>query len=130
MDLMPIANKLEYEGLGVPGKTLFVNFMPMECKEGILLRSPLAGTNVDHELPGYYKTEFSLIVRSHQFTNAGALAQEAMTTLCLAEQMLDDLYIHYLRPKKLPVAFPVSDGNYYEVMVVFEVVYVGATYGH
>ena len=130
MDLLPIANKLEYEGLGISGKTLFVNFMPVECKEGMMLRSSLSGSKINHELPGYYKTEFSLIARSHQFVNAKTMIEEAMPVLCFAEENLDDIYVKYIRPKTLPVAFPVSDGNYYEVVAVFEAVYVGKVYGY
>jgi hypothetical protein len=130
MDLLPIANKLEYEGLGIAGKTLFVNFMPTECKEGLLLRSPLAGSKVNFELPGYYKTEFALIARSHQFANAKTMIEEAMPILCFAEEQVEDIYVKYVRPRTLPVAFPVSDGNYYEVQAIFEVVYVGKTYGY
>jgi len=130
MDMMPIANKLQGNNLGVQGKTLFINFMPMECKNGILLRSPLNGTHIDHELPGYYKTEFNVIVRGHDYAAAAALMQSVMTALCFFETAIDGVHYKYVRPKSLPVTFPVSEGNFYEIQVKFDANFVGATYGY
>lgn len=129
MDLMPIANKLEFEGLGVQGSTLFVNFMPDECKEGVLLRSPLIGTRIDPNLPGYYKSEFAAIVRCTRYEQGLALMQDAMKALTLFETEQDDILIKRCYPRNLPATFPISDGNYFEIQVVFEIVYCGATYG-
>lgn len=128
MDMMPIANKLEVEGLGSPGETLFINFMPMECKQGILLRSPLSGTPVDAELPGFYKTSFMLIVRGHDYASASELMESCMRTLCFYDQVLDDIEVRYVRPSSLPVTFPVSVGNFYEIKVAFDICYNGASY--
>jgi hypothetical protein len=128
MDMMPIANKLEIEGLGTQGTSLFINFMPMECKEGILLRSPLSGTPVDAELPGFYKTSFMAIVRGHDYASASALMEGVMRTLVLYEQDLDDIYVKYMRPGSLPVTFPVSVGNFYEIKVEFDICYNGVSY--
>lgn len=130
MDMMPIANKLEIEGLGTQGTSLFINFMPMECKEGILLRSPLAGTPIDAYLPGFYKTNFMVIVRGHDYASASALMESAMRALCLYEQDLDDIYVKYMRPSGLPVTFPVSVGNFYEIKGEFEIAYNGVSYGY
>ena len=128
MNMMPIANKLELEGLGNQGTTLFVNFMPMECKAGILLRSPLNGTEINHEMPGYYKTQFNVIVRGHDYLTAAGLMQEVMTALVIFEQQLDDAFFKYIRPKTLPVTFPVSEGNFFEIQVGFDACFVGETY--
>jgi hypothetical protein len=130
MDMMPIANKLELEGLGVQASTLFINLMPMECKEGILLRSPLSGTRVDHELPGYYRTSFMVIVRGHDYASASVLMEACMRALTLYETDLDDISVKYMRPHTLPVTFPVSIGNFYEIKVEFEVAYNGASFSN
>lgn len=130
MNMLPIANKLELEYLGVQGETLFINFMPMECKQGILLRSPLSGTEIDAELPGYYKTQFMLIVRGHDYIAANTLMESCMRTLTMYEQDLDDIYVKYMRPSTLPVTFPVSDGNFYELKVEFSIAYNGPSYGY
>lgn len=129
MDLLPIANKLEYEGLGIPGKTLFVNFMPDECKEGILLRSPLIGTEVDPNLPGYYKTYFSAIVRTNRYASGLDLMKSVMLALTLYNQDLDDISIKRCYPANLPATFPISEGNLFEIQVHFDIVYCGEAYG-
>lgn len=130
MNLMPIANKLEFEGLGVQGKTLFVNFMPMEAKTAIMLRSPLSGVQIDHELPGYYKCQFMAIVRSPEYTTALARMQEVMLMLTIYNEELDDISVKHMYPVTLPISFPVSEGNFYEVQVNFEIAYSGAGYGY
>lgn len=130
MNLIPITNRLEAEGLGTPGSTLFINFMPFECKQGILLRTPLTGTRIDHELPGYFKCEVMVITRAPEYTAALSLMQEVMSALTIYEEQMDDIYMKYIRPETLPVSFPVSDGQFYEVQVRFEVVYVGERYGN
>ena len=130
MDLLPIANKLEALNLGVTGKTLFINFMPMECKQGMMLRSPLSGSKIDHELPGFYKTEFSVIARSHQFVTAENMVKSTMSALKVYDQQVGDIFVKYMRPRTLPVAFPVSEGNFYEVQVVFEIAYVATGNGY
>lgn len=130
MDMMPIANKLQAMNLGEKGKTLFINFMPMECKDGILLRSPLNGTTIDFELPGYYKTTFNVIVRGHDYAIAAAKMQSVMTALCFFETPLEGVHYKYVRPKSLPVTFPVSEGNFYEIQVSFDANFVGESYGY
>ena len=130
MDMMPIANKLQAMNLGEKGKTLFINFMPMECKDGILLRSPLNGTDIDFELPGYYKTTFNVIVRGHDYAIAAAKMQSVMTALCFFETPLEGVHYKYVRPKSLPVTFPVSEGNFYEIQVSFDANFVGESYGY
>jgi hypothetical protein len=130
MDLMPIANKLEFEGLGVQGKTLFINFMPMEAKTAIMLRVPLVGTDIDHELPGYFKTSFILIARAPQYVAALDLARSAMLALTIYDDDVDTINVKYMRPVSLPVSFPVSEGNFYEVQVTFDIAYTGDRYGY
>lgn len=130
MDLMPIANKLEFEGLGIQGKSLFINFMPMEAKTAIMLRTPLAGTDIDHELPGYFKTSFILVARAPQYVAALDLTKSVMLALTMYDQTLDTIEVKYMRPVTLPVSFPVSEGNFYEVQVTFDIAYTGARYGY
>ena len=130
MNLSPIANHLEGEGLGTQGSSLFINFMPYECKKGLLLRSPLMGTPIDHSLPGYYKGEVIVVARASEYVAALTLMEETMRSLTFYDRQIDDIYVKRIYPSTLPVSFPVSDGQFYEVQVRFEVVYVGETYGY
>lgn len=132
MDLMPIANKLEYEGLGTQGSSLFINYMPSECRQGILLRSPLIGTNIDTYLPGFYKAEFIAVVRTPQskYDEGLALMKDAMKALTMFDTELDDILVKQMYPANLPATYPVTEGNFFEIRVTFEVVYVGESYGY
>lgn len=123
MNLQPIADKLQAENLGTKGKTIFIHAMPLECKKGILLRSPLQGTDIDHELPGYYKTEFGVIVRAPKHEEANALAETIMTKLRGYNTVIGNMNVKYVRPHHLPVTFPVNDGNLVEVLVKYEIAY-------
>lgn len=121
MELEPIALKLEQAGLGIRAKSIFVHAMPVECKKGILLRSPLQGTAIDHELPGYYKAEFSVICRSHSHSEAVAMANQATQALKGYNVTIGPIEAKHLLPNHLPVVFPVSEGNFVEALVKFDI---------
>lgn len=130
MDLVPIANKLQSEGLGIQGKTLFINFMPMEAKTAIMLRTPLAGTIIDYELPGYFKTSFIVVSRAPEYVAALNLMKSAMRVLTLDNVDLEQINVKFMRPATLPVPFPVSDGNFYEVQIRFDIAFTGNRFGY
>lgn len=119
MNLEPFANLLQAEKHGQIGKTLFMNMMPATAKTAILLRSPLTGTPLDHELPGYLKHEFQLIVRARSYTEGEAKIEAVTAALTMYERQVGDLYVKYVRPQTKPVAFPLSDGNLLEFSVQF-----------
>ena len=121
MELEPIADKLQSAGLGVKAKSIFIHAMPVECKKGILLRSPLQGTQIDHELPGYYKAQFSVICRSHNHAEAVQLANDATAALKGYNTTVGAMDVRHLLPNHLPVVFPVSEGNFIEALVKFDI---------
>lgn len=123
MNLMPLAEKLESDGLGVMAETIFINMIPVEAPQGILLRNNLRGTEIDYELPGYYKTDFQVIVRAPNYPAGDALIAEVCNALTLVEQQLGPLYLKFMRPKTKPVVFPLSAGNLLEFSVEFSVAY-------
>lgn len=125
MNLLPIADHLESAGLGKQSKTIFISQIPMECPNGILLRSPLAGTKINHELPGYFKTTFSAIVRSNSYATGEQLIESVSAAVTMAETQLGDtMYVRYIRPLTLPVVFPISKGSLLEFAVTFEIVFI------
>lgn len=130
MNLNPIVSKLEADGVGTAGKSIFINFMPFEVKTGLLLRSPLSGMDIDHELPGYFKGEFIVVARSPDYIKALELMREVMLSLTVYNQDIDTISVKYMRPNTLPVSFPVSDGQFYEVQVRFDIAYDGDRYGY
>lgn len=123
MNLMPLAQKLEDDGLGLMGTSIFINMIPAECPQGILLRNRLQGTPINYELPGYYKTKFQLIVRAQSYDAGETLIAEAFASLTMSERALGDVTVRFMRPSTLPVVFPLSKGNLLEFAADFEVVY-------
>lgn len=118
MNLLPIANRLEEQGIGINGRTIFVNFMPAEVTEGILLRDYFGGTEIDHELPKFYKPSYMIIVRTAD-TAAGLelmKAAVAALTFSMPEEIEESTY-RYMRPRALPFAYPPSPGQNIEIAV-------------
>lgn len=124
MNLFPIAEKLEADGVGVMADTIFINMIPAECTQGVLLRNPLQGTAINYELPGYYKTKFHVIVRAATYPAGEALIQQVFDSLTLDEVQVGSMFFHYMRPATKPVVFPLSKGNLLEFAADFDVVFV------
>lgn len=121
MNLLPIAEKLEADAVGVLAETIFINMIPAEAPTGVLLRNPLHGTQIDYELPGFYKTEFKIIARSTNYTDGDALIQAVFDSLTVSNIQLGSMYVKYMRPKTKPVVFPLSKGNLLEFSADFSV---------
>lgn len=123
MNLLPIAQKLEADGLGVLAETIYVNTIPVESPQGILLRGKLQGTKIDHELPGYYKTQFQLIVRAATYTVGETLIKQVIQALTVNDRQVGSIFVRYMRPVTKPVVFPLSKGNLLEFAADFDVAF-------
>lgn len=125
MNLMPLADRLEAAGLGTKGVDLFLNAMPSDATSAIMMRPPLRGTEIDYELPGFYKPEFQLIVRSPSYEAGLAFTNQVVAALTILQrETVGNLHFNYCRPRTEPVAFPLSDGNLLEFNVNFDACYV------
>lgn len=125
MNLLPLANILEDKAIGIQGTDIFVHFMPPECLEGVLLRNINSGTKEDYELPGYYKTEFTAIVRTAASTipDGEEKMREVIDALTIKEEQVEDMYFNYIRPKTMPMIFSISAGKNVEIMTRFSAVF-------
>lgn len=126
-----LATILEDAGLGVIGETIFIHHMPDACAEGVLIRLPLIGIPIDHELPGYIKGRVQVIVRATAQSAGDALASEVMKALTIyATEYLDPetgvfaMKINYLRADTLPIVYPRSVGNLKEWSINFDCCHV------
>lgn len=124
MRLSTIAKYLEQEGAGAQGKTIFINHLPAQVPIGILLREGYGGTPINHELPGYRRADFMVVVRGSNYDSCQALIEQVMTTLNFEDIEFDGLLFRYLRPATEPVVYPLSVGGLYEFVVQFDAVYV------
>ena len=126
-----IAKKIEAAGLGQIGKSIFIDSMPAEVKRGILIKSPIAGVKIDHELPGWYKPRLQIIVRSQTHLDGSTLSN-AISNLFMTKQETiwrDDsnnpvFLIKHILPESLPIVYPRSDGNGLEFSINFDFCYV------
>lgn len=123
MNLIPFADILQDDGLGIQGQDIFIFMIPMEATRGLLLRNKLRGTHIDYELPGFHKTFFQLIARAPAYQEGEQLIESAIVSLTMMEKQLSGMYVRYCRPKTMPVAFPLSDGNLIEFGVDFEIAF-------
>lgn len=121
MNLLPLAEKLEADGVGVLAETIFINMIPAEAPTGVLLRNPLQGTQIDYELPGFYKTEFKVIARATTYPEGEALIQAVFDSLTVVEAQVGSMYVKHMRPKTKPVVFPLSKGNLLEFSADFAI---------
>lgn len=123
MNLTPIADRLEEFGVGTKAKDIFINTIPAEAPVGVLLRNKLQGTKINHELPGYYKAPFQVIVRCKSYLEGEALMSSVFSALTLQETQLGPMYVRRMLPLTLPVTFPISKGNLIELAADFEAVF-------
>lgn len=121
MNLIPLVEHLQAKKIGTMGKTLYVNMLPIGVPQAVLLRNSLTGTEIDHELPGYSKTQFQAIVRAPSYPQGEQLMEKLTTALTLSDEKLGQYHFNYCRPRTEPVVFPLSEGNLLEFSVYFDV---------
>lgn len=125
MNLLPLATRLHTLKVGIKEKTLFLHMMPAGATQAILLRSPLAGTAINHELPGFYRGEFQVIVRAADPVEGEKLMKKVVAALTLEPgAVVGAQTFNYCRPRTQPVAFPLSDGALIELSVQMDACFV------
>lgn len=125
MKIEPVAEYIEDEGIAFAGTDLFAYHMPEDVEEGVLLLPPLTGEKIDYELPDYRTSSFQIIVRHKSHAKGVALAEMIMSLLTLSNStVLNGLSVKYMRPRHEPVVFPSSKGDYLEISVNYDAVYI------
>lgn len=125
-ELVEIATYLAAAGHGKilgADKTIFVHHMPASVKEGVLLRLDYAGILYEHELPGYFKTSFQVIVRNPDHVGGQTLAEAITVTLNKERVVIGAMQVHYIRPESKPLVFPASEGDYLEFSTYYDACY-------
>lgn len=123
MNLYDLQQHLHSQGIGQTGKTIFCYELPSKVdKDAILLRDRLQGDRIDAEM-GLNRGGLQMVVRSKTQQGALDLARKASRALTLNETVVGTMRIKYLRARNDPVVFPVSEGNFIEVLVIFDSYY-------
>lgn len=115
-----------------PGSNLFLDRIPDNCAEGVLIRLPLAGIQINHYLPGYYKGSYlQIIVRSPYNASGMVIANAVSNLLTIYNTTYTDpntnaflMQVNHIFPKHLPIVFPRSPGNLIEFSINFDTNYV------
>lgn len=128
MNILPFAQRLQAQGLGTVATNIFINTFPAKVVSGILIRLRPAGVPFDHDLPGYLKGTFQLIVRGANFEETQTLASNAVKALTLGKMTLGPYRINYARATVVPTPFPLSEGNLVEFSTDIEFCLVDASW--
>lgn len=126
MNLEVVAQILQDANLGRIGQDIFIHYMPAETKRGIMLRLPLTGVEVNHYMPGFYKSRFQVIVREQRIEAGETLSHavvKALYTDLRTEYVTprgENLLVHYIHHDSWPIVYPLSDGNAREWSINFD----------
>jgi hypothetical protein len=124
MKLQAIAAYLDSLGHGIQGQTLFVDEMPAECKEGILLLDTYSGTQINHYLPGYRATGFRVAVRSTDHDAGHELATTVVSALTVhTDTVVEGITVRQMLPLNDPRPYRRSVGAYWEFEVDVDIVF-------
>lgn len=124
MDLLALATYMQNEGIGTMGQSIFINQIPVETLEAVMIRMPPRGMKFDWELPGYFKGSFQITVRAQTYPAANTLLNSVIAKLNLQKTTIGSMSINFLRPQTTPSYFPLSKGNLIEAAMDFEICYV------
>jgi len=127
-----IAKLLQDNGAGKIGSTIFLHFMPVECKKGVLIKEPLAGMQTNNELPGFYKTRFQIIVRAPTQTEGDALVKIIQKAILMKQERsfyepgsnAFAMKVLHCLPDSLPIRFPRLEGNEIEWSLNYQISFV------
>jgi hypothetical protein len=123
MNLKALADYLQAQGKGEQGISLFVNEMPADCRQGVLLLAP--GAPINQYLPGYIVAGFRMVVRHTDIAAGEQLAREVSAALKMErETQLPGMLVKLMLPLNEPTNYRRSVGAYWESEVEFDITYV------
>lgn len=123
MNFESLAERLE-DALGLKqGTTLFINMMPTNVDEGVVIKVGFSGTQIDGEITSLRKGRFQVAVRSLTYANAKTLAEEVSAALTMTNVVLPGMEVKSIRPLTEPIPYQPSVGGYVEFSVSYQAIY-------
>lgn len=122
--LLDLAQKLQDDGVGTTigrERNIFIGTVPEFAEKAILLQDSELGTLIDQEIDGFYKTEFEVTIREKDYVSGEEKSLAVSESLKVLQSTIGSLYVYYVRPRHLPLSFPVSRGDYAEWLVTFDI---------
>ena len=121
--LIPIAQYINDKGIATQEENLFINMMPAKVSNGVLLRNPINGTKIDHEIRGHYNTEFKVIIRTTSYENGESLMRDIFSILTISGKRIGNMMVKQCYPDNEPISYPLSNGNVIERASDFKIVF-------
>lgn len=121
MDLTPLVQHLENEGLGTIGQDLFRNNMPASVNEGLVVVTQMP-IIIDSYL-GTCKGSFQIIARASDYDTPRLKMTEVMIAMNGQGAIHGDMLFHFIKARNEPMIFPKSEGDQIEASVNFDFVY-------
>jgi hypothetical protein len=111
------AELIEAASLGTAGEDLYVGTIPADVHEGVMLRDPLTGAELDEGMGGFTKLEFQVVIRSADPQAAYEKALAISNVLKVDRVNRPGIFILKMRPCTLPVSYPKGDADEIETSV-------------
>jgi hypothetical protein len=128
MNLEALALYFQANDCGIPGVTLFANEMPDTCNDGTLLMGSYSGDRIDHNMPGWFVTEFRIVVRATDFVTGKTLAAKVCKVATThAGFTAGNMLVRQCLPVNTPRSYRRSAGGYWEFEADVEIVFVDTT---
>lgn len=114
-----LQKKIEDAGIASEAaETLYLNEMPGDLKEGVMMRAPLSGVRIDPFIPGFYKPTLQFIVRHTRAVEGEKMAYRLMNALKIqaeetypATDERGQVQLKVFFPRELPIQYPRLDGG-------------------
>ena len=124
MDLQAIVDRIEIEGLGVPGVNLFRMFMPASVEEGLVVLPSQLPVEIDMYTTVKRQGQFRVVARGIDWDGPRNLLMEVSKVLHGEGLQFGEEYYFYMIPQHEPLLYPLSDGDLVEGSVSFNCCYV------
>jgi hypothetical protein len=112
---------IDAAGIAKIGVDLYLLTMPADVQDGVMIRPPLTGDAIDCEQPGFYKSEFLIIVRHDDVEIAEAKCQQISELLTFYRRTIDNVFYTQVYPRTKPIPYPRSGAGTIEWGIPFEI---------
>jgi hypothetical protein len=98
-----------------------VYFLPENIEEGVVLLADPTGAHIYHEIPGYQKGRYQLVIRAKDYGRGEQMANDVAGLLTLLETEISGLVtVKYSRRRHEPLPYPRAKGGGVEYSVNFD----------
>lgn len=119
--LAEIAKYIAANKLGTVGKDIFVNEMPVQCRNGILVFTSGEGLIRHTDIPNYYRGVVFIAARGTDTAYGAKLSSKLVEIMEMQGKTVGCCKFIISKPIRFPEAFPRNDGGYVEWLLPVEI---------